>query len=162
MHNIRILKKRYLPDELIDLSSDKVIFLDDDMLVTGWVPIKPRNDIGKGISFTYLKKGYKISRVYDNDNNFIYWYCDIVDIKIDKATNTYLISDLLFDVKILANGTIYILDADEMAKMIDENKIEMKMVSKCLKSLDNLLKSIYSGTFPPEECKKFINTDQYQ
>ena len=54
---IKMFRKRYIPNEVIDISNDEVLYMDDNVLVTKWLPIKPRKDIGRGLSFTFLKEG---------------------------------------------------------------------------------------------------------
>jgi len=57
-----ILRKRYIPDEVIDISGDELVFRSEDLLITKWNPIRKRPDISGGISFTFLKEGYKASK----------------------------------------------------------------------------------------------------
>ena len=42
---MKIYRKRYIPNEIVDISSDEVLKCDEDMLVTKWLPIKKRPDI---------------------------------------------------------------------------------------------------------------------
>ena len=75
---MKIYRKRYIPNEVVDISSDEIIYQDEKMIVTKWIPIKPRTDISKGVSYTMLDKGWKISKFYDLDGKLLYWYCDII------------------------------------------------------------------------------------
>jgi len=34
-----ILRKRYIPDEVIDISGDELVFRSEDLLITKWNPI---------------------------------------------------------------------------------------------------------------------------
>jgi len=35
-----ILRKRYIPDEVIDISGDELVFRSEDLLITKWNPIR--------------------------------------------------------------------------------------------------------------------------
>lgn len=147
-----ILRRRYIPYEIVDISSDDLIFRSESLLVTKWTSIRPRPDFYGGISFTFLDRGYKLGRFYDEDGKFLYWYCDIVEVHYDYTTDTYTLNDLLLDIKIMPDGEIRLLDADELAQAIEEGLISNKQACEALKTLDSLLKLIYSGSFPPAEC----------
>ena len=60
MKEPKFYRIRYVPDETIDISGDELVYIDDRLWITKWVPIKPRKDFYKGISYTFFKEGYKI------------------------------------------------------------------------------------------------------
>lgn len=159
MKNPVLLRKRYIPDEIVDISSDELLFRDDELLVTKWTAIKPRNDIEGGISFTFLKEGFKLGRFYDLQGKFLYWYCDIIDVLYDSETDTYTLDDLLVDIKLMPDGTMKVLDADELADALEQKLVTPEQACRALKKLDNVLKLIYSGHFPPEVCKCYKYED---
>jgi len=148
-----VLRRRYIPYEVVDISEDEVLHRSDELLVTRWSSIRPRQDFCGGISCTFLKKGYKIGRFYDSGGNFLYWYCDIIETDYDPVTDTYTINDLLLDIKIYPDGRIMMLDADELAQALEEGLIGSGQAVRALKILDGLLKMIYDGSFPPSECE---------
>ena len=74
MHNLTILRKRYIPLEEVDISLDRVLIESEKLLVTKWIPIKPRGDFALGISYVNFDEPYKISRFYDHKDGFLYWY----------------------------------------------------------------------------------------
>lgn len=147
-----ILRRRYIPYEIVDISDDELIFRSESLLVTKWTSIKPRPDFYGGISFTFLDRGYKLGRFYDKHGEFLYWYCDIIEVHYDHAADAYTLNDLLLDIKILPDGEVRLLDADELAQAIEQGLISNDQACKALKTLDSLLKLIYSGSFPPAEC----------
>lgn len=144
---MKILRKRYIPDEIVDISKDEVILKTENLIVTKWTPIKPRPDIGKGISYTMLDKGWKISKFFDKSGNFIYWYCDIIDYKFED--DTYTLIDLLVDLKIFSDGKYEILDKEELDEALNENIITMEQYEDALNKLQELLDIVKSGKFPP-------------
>lgn len=147
-----VLRRRYIPFEVADISSDELLFRNEIILVTKWKSIKPRLDIYGGISFTFLDRGYKLGRFYDQNGQFLYWYCDIIEVHYNQASDTYTLNDLLVDIKILPGGEVRLLDADELAQALEEGLISSEQACKALKTMDGLLRLIYSGNFPPVEC----------
>ncbi len=148
----KILRTRFIPFETVDISSDELIFRDEKLLITKWKAIKPRNDISGGTSCAFLDKGYKISRFFNAEGNFAYWYCDIIEVKYENTEDKYELVDLLLDIKVFPNGELRILDADELAEALEKGLISQEQACKSLRILNNLLEMINEGKFPPEEC----------
>lgn len=147
-----ILRRRYIPYEVVDISDDELLFRSDELLVTRWTSIRPRADFYGGISYTFLDRGYKLGKFYDKDNNFLYWYCDILDVQYEKETDTYTLNDLLVDIRVFPDGKIEVLDAGELAQAMEEGLISNDQAVEALRIFDGLLKMIYSGEFPPAQC----------
>lgn len=155
MNGPTILRRRYIPYEIVDISGDELIFRNDELLVTRWRSIKPRPDFYGGISFTFINKGYKLGRFYDAGGRFLYWYCDIIEVLYDKNTDTYTLNDLLVDIKIMPDGTVKILDTDELAQAIEKGLVNSDQSCRALRTLNELLNIIYSGEFPPKQCEGY-------
>ncbi len=147
---MKIYRKRYIPNEIVDISGDKVEFVSEDLLITSWLPIHPRNDVAFGMSYTYLKKGWKISKFYDKDKNFLYWYCDIIDAQIKDEE--YILVDLLVDIKVYPDGRYEILDEEELDEALNQGLITKEQKEEALNKLSALLETIKKGEFPPREC----------
>ena len=147
---MKIYRKRYIPNEIVDISGDKVEFVSEDLLITSWLPIHPRNDVAFGMSYTYLKKGWKISKFYDKDKNFLYWYCDIIDAQIKDEE--YILVDLLVDIKVYPDGRYEILDEEELDEALNQGLITKEQKEEALNKLNALLETIKKGEFPPREC----------
>lgn len=150
-----LLRKRYIPYEVVDISGDELVYRSEDLLVTRWKAIRPRGDLFGGISYTFLTEGFKLARFYDAEDQFIYWYCDIIDVIYDHETDTYTFDDLLVDIKILPDGSVKVLDAEELAEALEKGLIDSKQACSALRKLDRVLKTIYSGDFPPAVCTQY-------
>ncbi len=144
----RIYRIRYVPAEVVDLSSDTLLFWDQRYLITEWKPIKPRKDIARGISCVFLERGWKISAFLDEEKKIKCWYCDIIDIDYSCDTDTYRLYDLLVDVKIKPNGKVEVLDLDELALAFEQGLITQKQLTASLMQTKNLLDFIYSSDLP--------------
>lgn len=147
-----MLRTRYIPFETVDISSDELLYRDEEILITRWKAIKPRTDISGGISYTFLKEGIKISRFYDASKKFAYWYCDIIDVEYDSTSDKYTLIDLLLDVKLMSDGTMKVLDADELAIALEQGLITQEQACRSLKKMDKILQMVYKSNFPPQIC----------
>jgi predicted RNA-binding protein associated with RNAse of E/G family len=142
-----LYRRRFIPNELIPLKDDIILAMEKDLIITKWVTLHPRKDIARGISAYYLDQGFKISKVYDRNNKIVYWYCDIIQSKINSEKNTVIIEDLLIDVILYENGMFKVMDLDELCDALDQGMITQTEATKALRTLDNLLKIIYEGQF---------------
>lgn len=149
----KMLRKRYIPEEIIDISDDEVLYIDNEKIITKWLPIKPRRDIGSGLSISYIQKGWKISKFFDNNGKFMYWYCDI--IKYEKRDEIHIFTDLLVDIRINLDGKYEILDLDELIEAYETKLIDIGTFLESIKKLDGLLKLIYNNEMPEEEFEKY-------
>ncbi|NTV90712.1 MAG: DUF402 domain-containing protein [Clostridiales bacterium] len=150
-----VLRKRFIPFEVVDISSDELVFRDDRLMVTRWKAIKPRPDLFGGISFAFLQEGFKLGRFYDAGGKLLYWYCDIIEIEYDKSTDTYTLVDLLVDLKIMPDGKVIVMDTGELAEALEQGLVTQGQACRALRILDGLLERIYKGNFPPAECGGF-------
>ena len=144
---MKIFRRRYIPEEIIDISNDEVLYRDDEKLITRWKPINPRDDIGSGTSCVYFKNGWKVSKFYRTDGSFKFWYCDIINYEYDKEEDKYTIIDLLLDVIVHKDGRYEVLDEDELEKALEEGIITQDIKQDALNKLNNLLKIIKNGKF---------------
>lgn len=153
---MKIFRKRYIPNEIVDISGDEVLYQDEKLIITKWLPIHPRNDIANGISYTMLDKGWKLSKMYDAEGKLLYWYCDIIDYELqqEEQEEVYTLIDLLLDVKIYEDGSYEVLDRDELEEAFAKGLITKEQKEKSLARLEELLKVIQSGKFPPIQEEK--------
>lgn len=144
----RILRIRYIPQETIDISSDKIHFRDDRYLITSWKPVRPRPDIESGISCIFLEEGWKISAIINYEGLIEYWYCDIIDIRYDSDSDTLYLHDLLVDIIIRNDGRAEVVDLDELAEAFGQGLITKEQLFGALKKTDSLLRMIYGMDIP--------------
>ena len=140
-------RKRIIPEEIILLDKDEVLYLDDEHIVTRWNAIRPKKILHHGCSCYFLKEGFKVSKFYREDGTLMYWYCDIIDYTYDKKDNSYVFTDLLADVLIYPDGRVEVVDVGEIADALTDGTLSVEKMIPALRSLDKLLKIIYSGEF---------------
>jgi predicted RNA-binding protein associated with RNAse of E/G family len=142
-----LYRRRYIPDEKILLKDDEVIEVNDDVVITRWNVLTKRHDFTHGVSCYYIKEGFKISKFLDENDNLVYWYCDIIETSVDKETNTYTFNDLLVDVIIYPDGFVKVVDMDEVALALKEKILDTPLLIKLMERLDKLLNIIYDNRF---------------
>ncbi len=157
-----LYRKRIIPEECVLLKDDRILYQDEELIVTGWHSLKPRKDLHHGYSCYFLKEGCKVSKFYREDNSLLYWYCDIVEHDYKPETNTYIFTDLLADVIIYPDGFVKVVDIDELVTALNEELISEDTLKKSLLSLSRLLDIIYSGRFDTlkEPIERFIHNEQ--
>lgn len=142
-----LYRKRIIPEEIVLLDKDEVLYLDDEHIVTRWNAIKPKKILHHGCSCYFLKEGFKVSKFYREDGTLMYWYCDIIDYTYDPKDNSYVFTDLLADVLIYPDGKVEVVDVGEIADALTDGTLSIEKMIPALRSLDKLLKIIYSGGF---------------
>lgn len=142
-----LYRKRLIPKECILLKDDIILSCDDTCLITKWNALKPRKDLHHGYSGYFLKEGFKISKFYYEDGSLRYWYCDIVEYHYDEPANKLTTTDLLVDVVFYPDGTVKVLDLEELADAFASELITKEQLCTALRLVDKLLKLIYSGEF---------------
>lgn len=155
----KLYRRRFNPDELICLKDDIILLMEERLIITKWNTLNPRKDIARGISAYYLDKGYKVSKVYDHNDRLVYWYCDIIQVKtendsigdLDKSLSgddkLFIFEDLLLDVILYEDGTVRVMDLDELADALTQGLITQEEATYALRTLNTLLALIYDGQF---------------
>ena len=150
-----LYRKRIIPEETVKLDKDEILHMDEDHIVTRWNAIKPKKVLHHGCSCYFLKEGFKVSKFYRQDGSLIYWYCDIIEYTYDPKENTYVFTDLLADVLIFPDGRVEVIDVGEIADALTDGNLSVEQMIPALRSLDDLLGRIYSGSF--SDIQEMIN-----
>lgn len=142
-----LYRKRIIPEEIVLLDKDKIIYSDESHIVTIWDTIRPKKILHHGCSCYFLEDGFKVSKFYREDGSLIYWYCDIISYEYDKEKNSYVFTDLLADVLVYPDGQVQVVDVGEIADALTDKTLTIDQMIPALRSLDKLLNIIYSGRF---------------
>ena len=57
--DILLYRRRFIPDEKKPLTDDKILYMDENIILTSWNTLKPRSDFASGISAYFRKEGLK-------------------------------------------------------------------------------------------------------
>jgi hypothetical protein len=155
MSQFSLYRKRFIPDDFVHLKDDIILSMDENLIITKWRPLRPKKNMAGGVSAYFMKQGIKVSKIYSNNNQLLYWYCDIIQIKPTTLPKSLVFEDLLIDVIVYADGRIEVLDLDELADALAHSLITNNEAERALRTLDYLLKLIYRGDF--EVLKEPIN-----
>jgi uncharacterized protein len=97
------------------------------------------NPDGKRIFLTYyfVRKGYTISKVFTRTGEFLYYYCDVMEMR-QTGRLRYVMIDLLFDLLIYPDGRYHLIDVDEFADSVEKNQLKRKQQIYALRTLDQM------------------------
>jgi protein associated with RNAse G/E len=147
-NTVHLYRRRYIPDEMVELKDDSILYIDKDIIVTKWNVLKPRADIDHGLSVYYTQEGFKISKIYDAQGELVYWYCDIIETEKDLEHNSYIFHDLLIDILVYPDHHVEVVDLDEFADFTEQQFLPASLLAKALRRTNKLLNYIYEGKFP--------------
>ena len=147
MSRPRLFRRRFIPDENIELKDDMILALEPNLIITSWNVLKPRRDISRGVSAYFIDNGIKVSKVFDNAGQMVYWYCDIIETHYDEKENIYTFNDLLIDVVVYPDGQVEVLDMDEFADAMEQGILSVGTIAHAMRATDDLLHTIYAGEF---------------
>ena len=154
MPNLKLFRKRIIPNECILLKDDIILSANEEFIITKWNALKPKKDLHHGYSCFFLKEGFKISKFYREDNSLMCWYCDIVDYTYNEEDNSLTATDLLADAIVQPDGFVKVVDLDELAEIMEKQALSGELIALALRRLNHLLTLIYTGEF--ENLKKHI------
>ena len=141
MGELKLYRKRIIPQECILLEDDILLYRDNEVIITKWNTIRPKKTLSHGYSCYFLERGFKVSKFYDHDDQLISWYCDIIDTaySCEDGTETYIFTDLLADAQ-------------------RDHLIQPEELQAALRHLDKLLTIIYKGAFGT--LQKFVDDQE--
>ncbi len=155
MSDIKLYRKRIIPDECLLLGDDIILHADKEVILTKWNTIRPKKTLARGYSCYFMERGYKVSKFYDHEDNLISWYCDIIEYEYDSKENSYTFTDLLVDVIVYPDGFVRVVDLDELADALRDHLITEEEAQRALRQTNKLLSVIYKGAFG--KLQKYVN-----
>ncbi len=146
MADFLLYRKRIIPPECILLEDDIVVSFEENKLITKWGAIHPKKNLHHGISGYFLDEGIKVSKFYREDGSLVYWYIDIITYDWSENKESLCITDLLADVLIYPDGSIQVVDLDELADATQAKALDLDLTIQSLRNLNQLLSMIYDGS----------------
>lgn len=98
------------------------------------------NPDGKRIFLTYyfVRKGYTISKVFRRNGEFLYYYCDVMEMR-QVGRYRYVMVDLLFDLIVEPEGHYKVIDVDEFADSVEKGSLKKRQQVYALRTLDRMI-----------------------
>lgn len=155
MDQPKMYRKRIIPEECILLKDDVLLYRDKEVIITRWNTLKPKKTLHHGYSCYFLERGFKVSKFYDHDGQLISWYCDIIDYTWNAAEDVYVFTDLLVDVIVYPDGSVRVVDLDELADAQRDGLLTPEQLQLALRRTDKLLGLIYKNAFG--RLQEYIN-----
>ena len=162
MQTITLTYKR-LPDR-VNYFEQQLLYKDQEVIVTTQrvTPSTPividgetvLGDDFYAIWFVFTGFWYDIGKIYNLDNEWTGYYCDII-LPMKCTSDKFEIVDLILDLWVSPNGTYEIQDEDEFATALENGIIEPELANKAQIALNNLIDEVKTGSFPPEFVKNF-------
>ena len=106
------------------------------------------------IYFVPIGGNHDILKVYDQQDRFKGYYCDVLDyVRFEGDTLEML--DLFLDVWIFPDNRYFVLDRNELEDALQHGHIERGTYTKANVILSNMISGIEKGTFPPDFIKDY-------
>ncbi len=168
MKTIELIYKR-LPDRVSHFQQN-LLYEDSEVIVTSQ-QVKPSNPIVidngtvlgddfTAIWFVFANRWYDIGKIYNLNNQFTGYYCDII-MPMKRTETSFEITDLFLDLWVSPDGSYQLHDEDEFEAAIQRNWIQSDLAEKARNMLQNLISEIESSIFPPEIVFHWGLTDQH-
>ncbi len=111
----------------------------------------------KLLEFYNYNSKVKLSAFYDNNNKIIEWYFDIAR-EIGKENGIPFEDDLYLDVVVKPDGTITLLDEDELKLALDKNEITNEEYNMAYSEANKLLSKLVGNKKKLESLtNKYLN-----
>ncbi len=162
METVTLVYKR-LPQR-VHYFKQQLLYEDENVIVTTQ-RVKPSSPIihnretvlgdnFTAIWFVFPELWYDIGKIYNLNNQWTGYYCDIIMPR--KRTETaFEIVDLFLDLWVLPGGGYEILDEDEFEAALQAGVIETELAKRARNALKDLIADVTSGKFPPPIMEKY-------
>jgi predicted RNA-binding protein associated with RNAse of E/G family len=98
------------------------------------------NPDGKRIFLIYyfVKEGYTISKVFTKKGEFLYYYCDLMEMQ-QIGSMKYVMTDLLIDLIVYPDDHYHIVDLDEFVDSLEKDELTKRQQIHTLKTLHEMV-----------------------
>lgn len=148
------------PPDRVNHFQQQLLYLNEEVIVTSQ-RVKPSSPIIQNgetvladnfaaIWFVFTGLWYDVGKVYNLDNEWTGYYCDILkpvkrSVDVNGKLNRFEITDLFLDLWINPDGTYEIQDEDEFEEAVQKGAIDAALERKALEVLKALIVEVESG-----------------
>jgi predicted RNA-binding protein associated with RNAse of E/G family len=155
---VRILYRR--PPDRIEIFEQRLLLDRPDVKVTlaENVPFDPPIRIHGGIAlergsdavwFTFPGRWHDIGRFHRADGTFTGFYANILTPPVLHPDGEWETTDLFLDIWIDSNGSLSVLDQDQLAEAEQEGWISTDTAARAREEADRICKEFQAGKWPP-------------
>jgi predicted RNA-binding protein associated with RNAse of E/G family len=108
------------------------------------------------IWFVYKNRWYDVGKFYDQTQQWIGYYCDIlkpVKKLLETCSRTVILTDLFLDLWISRGGRAFVLDEEELEHAIWTRDISADLAQEARTHIRSLMRRVNIGQFPPSEVR---------
>ncbi len=158
METVTLTYKR--PPNRVNHFQQELLYVDEKVIVTSQ-RVKPSSPIVQNgetvlgdnfaaIWFVFTGLWYDVGKIYNLDNEWTGYYCDIMkpvkrNINATGKLDCFEITDLFLDLWINPNGTYQIQDEDEFEEAIQIGAIDTELKRKARDVLNTLIAKVEEG-----------------
>ncbi len=155
METVTLTYKR--PPDRVNHFQQELLYLDDDVIVTSQ-RVKPSSPIIQNgetvladnfaaIWFVFTGLWYDVGKVYNLDNEWTGYYCDILKpvkrrVNIAGKLECFEITDLFLDLWVNPDGTYEIQDEDEFEEAVQNGAIDAELERKARDVMNMLIAEV--------------------
>ena len=148
------------PPDRVNHFQQELLYLDDDVIVTSQ-RVKPSSPIVQNgetvladnfaaIWFVFTGLWYDVGKVYNLDNEWTGYYCDIMkpvkrSMRITGELDCFEITDLFLDLWVNPDGTYQIQDEDEFEEAVQNGAIDAELAEKARDIMNTLIAEVEAG-----------------
>ena len=132
---------------------------------------KPRHVAGHIIAatgywaiwFIFKDKWFDVGKFYDTSKKWLGYYCDIIRPvkRMISGSKTSILTDLFLDIWITSDGSVHVLDEDELENALQQGFISESLAAEAHSQMELLLRRIRRHDFPPTEVKEAALLEVY-
>src|SRR5690606_34682342 len=125
--------------------------LERESLVDGRPILEPGSPM---VWFTYPDRWHDIGRFYLKDGTFTGVYANILE-PVDLVGDEWEMTDLFLDVWAGADGSIHLLDEDELAEAVTRGWLDNALADRSRREAERIMKAAARGDWPPPEVHEW-------
>ncbi|MDE0425325.1 MAG: DUF402 domain-containing protein [Candidatus Poribacteria bacterium] len=148
------------PPNRVNRSHQQLLYVDEEVIVTGQrvkpaLPIIQNGDTVLGdnfpvVWFVFTGLWYGIAKVYNLNNEWTGYYCDIMKpvkrtVDATGKLNCFEITDLFLDLWVNPDGTYEIQDEDEFEEAVQGGAIDAELERKAWEVMKTLIAEVEAG-----------------
>ena len=121
------------------------------------VTVKLADDGYYWLQLAIRDKNYWITAMYDNNKDLIQYYIDITKENVICKNGQSYFYDLFLDIVQLKNGSIYLLDEDELLDALNNKLIDKKDFTLAYNEANKIKEQLDKNNFEPIKiCKPYL------